>query len=249
MRYWPFNSLFKQQESVNFSGLGVDMHSHLIPGVDDGSASFDDTIKMITGLQELGFCKFVTTPHAMPGVYENTKQNIDAAAKKLNFQLTQQLNLTIQAAAEYYVDDDFPQRIRDGETPLTFGNNYVLIEMSMNSKSMNLDAAIFELTTRGYQPVLAHVERYPYLFHNGQLNNYEQLRDADVLLQVNLRSFIGNYGEIQRKIARKLAEAAMIDFLGTDIHNPAQLDALKIAMEDKVVQQLLRSGKLKNNLL
>ena len=97
--------------------------------------------------------------------------------------------------------------------------------------------------------MLAHVERYPYLFEKHQLDQYEKLRDADVLLQVNLRSFTGNYGEIQKRIARALAEAGLINFLGTDIHRPAQLPIIAQSMEDKHVQQLLASGTLLNSSL
>jgi len=140
-------------------------------------------------------------------------------------------------------------KIKNDEHLLTFGENHILIEVSMGMKEALLDAVIFELTTRKYKPILAHVERYVYMFDQGKLDYYQQLKDADVLLQVNIRSFLGQYGEIPKKIARKLAVNNMIDYLGTDLHNEAQLPMIKDALNDAYIQNLLKGNTLKNNLL
>jgi protein-tyrosine phosphatase len=242
-------NLFGKKVFADFSALKTDMHSHLLPGIDDGAAKYADSLAMINGLQELGFSGFITTPHVMKDVYNNSFENIAETNRLLNAALIEDSKIQISAAAEYYIDDDFPERIKNGEQLLTFGDNYVLIEMSMVAKNMSLESVVFELTTRGYKPVLAHAERYPYLFENQQLSGYERLADADVLLQVNIRSFIGGYGEIQKKIARKLAEHDMIDFLGTDLHNQSQIAGLQIAMHDPIVQKLILSDRLKNRFL
>ncbi|MFI5171056.1 MAG: tyrosine-protein phosphatase [Chitinophagales bacterium] len=244
-----FKKLFANKKILDFSILHADMHAHLIPGIDDGSTSVDSSINMIRGMQALGFKKFITTPHVMPDVFNNSAQNINAGCKQLNAVIKNEVGTEVVAAAEYYVDGSFVERIKGGEKFLTFGDNYILVEVSMMAREKKMEEVLFELNLKGYKPVLAHVERYPYLFDHHKLDQYEQLRDADVLLQVNLRSFVGNYGEIQKKIARKLAENKMIDFLGTDIHNENQLPALKDAMHDHHVQQLLEDGNLVNSTL
>lgn len=246
-----FNNLFRKKESelLNFSVLGSDMHAHLLPAIDDGAGDMDAALNMIKGLQELGFRKFIATPHIMPEVFDNTPELIREKQQLLNTSALPMLGTEVAAAAEYYIDGGFAERVRNGEKLLTFGDNYVLVEVSMMTKEKFLEEALFEMRLQGYKPVLAHVERYPYMFEHNKLEQYERLRDADVLLQVNLRSFTGNYGEIQKRIARALTDAGLVNFLGTDLHNTAQLPIVKQSMSDPHVQQLLRSGRLMNSQL
>lgn len=243
-----FSKLFNTQKKdlLDFSVLHADMHAHLLPGIDDGAQDVTASLTLISGLQALGFKKCIATPHIMPGVFDNDADIILERQSVLNAAALPALGTEVHAAAEYFIDDTFPNRVRAGETLLTFGDNYVLVEMSMITREKKLEEAIFEMRLRGYRPVLAHVERYPYLFDKQQLEHYEKLRDADVLLQVNLRSFTGNYGEIQKRIARVLADQRMISFLGTDLHNAAQLPILGQAMVDPHVQRLMASGTLLN---
>ena len=243
------SKFFEQKELMDFSVLNADMHSHLIPNVDDGSASTRETINIVQGLQAMGFKKFITTPHIMPEIYKNTSEIINSECEKLNAEIGSVIGVSIKAAGEYYIDDDFPDRVRNGEIFLTFGDRYILIEVNMMARDKRLEESLFELNVKGYKPVLAHVERYPYMFEGGSLNYYSGLRDADVLLQVNLRSFSGQYGEIQKKIARQLAEHNMINFLGTDIHHESQLPVIHQAMKDAHVQKLLMNNTLLNNKL
>ncbi len=242
------SKIFGKNNYLDFSVLNSDMHAHLIPGIDDGSVDIEETLKMIEGLKTLGFKNFITTPHMMPDVFKNTNASISEAGIKLNIELESQIGKQIHTAAEYYVDENFPERVRNNESFLTFGNNYILIEVSMNAKEKSLKETLFELKVKGYYPVLAHVERFPYMFTD-DLNYYSDLKDADVLFQVNLRSFIGQYGETQRKIARALADNNMIDFLGTDLHRQNQLPFLEMAMKDSYVQKLLKQNKLLNKQL
>lgn len=240
-----FGKLFSKKDIVDYSVIKTDMHSHLIPGIDDGAKDEQTTLLMIKGLKALGFTQLITTPHIMKSYFDNNEQIILSGQKKFNAKY----QTDIIAAAEYFVDEEFIEKIKSNTPLLTFGDNYVLIEVSMGVKDKQLEEAVFELTSRNYKPVLAHCERYPYMFEHGKLNYYEKLKDADVLLQVNIRSFLGQYGEIQKKIARKLAINDMIDFLGTDIHNEMQLPMLKDALHDEYVQHLLNSNQLKNALL
>jgi protein-tyrosine phosphatase len=240
-----FGKLFSKKDIVDYSVIKTDMHSHLIPGIDDGAKDEQTALLMIEGLKALGFTQLITTPHIMKSYFDNNEQIIQNGQQNFN----NKYHTNVVAAAEYFVDESFVEKIKNNMPLLTFGDNYVLIEVSMGVKDKQLEEAIFELTSRNYKPVLAHCERYPYMFENGKLNYYEKLKDADVLLQVNIRSFLGQYGEIQKKIARKLAANDMIDFLGTDIHNELQLPMLKDALQDEYVQHLLNSNQLKNALL
>lgn len=245
-----FAKLFKKESFLNYEGLGADMHSHFIPGIDDGSANMEESIQMLNGLKQLGYSKFVTTPHIQPEIFPNTEafilEKFDAFKTSINAYAP---DLEIKCAAEYYVDDNFLSRLNTDNKLLTFGNNFVLIEVSMVSKFKALEKVIFELMLLGYNVILAHVERYPYMFENNRLDYYESLRDKEVFLQVNLRSFTGNYGDIQRKIARQLAEKNMIDFLGTDLHKPVQLKLIEDALHDTYVQKLLTENNLYNKSL
>ena len=240
-----FGKLFSKKDIVDYSVIKTDMHSHLIPGIDDGAKDEQTALLMIEGLKALGFTQLITTPHIMKSYFDNNEQIILNGQQNFN----DKYHTNVVAAAEYFVDESFVEKIKNNMPLLTFGDNYVLIEVSMGVKDKQLEEAVFELTSRNYKPVLAHCERYPYMFENGKLNYYEKLKDADVLLQVNIRSFLGQYGEIQKKIARKLAANDMIDFLGTDIHNEMQLPMLKDALQDEYVQHLLNSNQLKNALL
>ncbi len=244
-----FSKLFSDKNILDFSVLNADMHSHLLPAIDDGAANIESSVAMIKGLQQLGFKKFITTPHIMPEVYNNSNDIINVACDELNILIQKEIGTKVEPAAEYYIDGSFIDRIKNGEKFLTFGDSYILVEVSMMAREKKMEEVLFELKLRGFKPVLAHVERYPYLFENHKMAHYEQLRDADVFLQVNLRSFTGNYGIIQKKIALALAENGMISFLGTDIHNETQLSQLKKAMLNKHVQKLLLDGKLLNSQL
>lgn len=240
-----FGKLFSKKDIVDYSVIKTDMHSHLIPGIDDGAKDEQTALLMIEGLKALGFTQLITTPHIMKSYFDNNEQIIQNGQQNFN----DKYHTNVVAAAEYFVDESFVEKIKNNMPLLTFGDNYVLIEVSMGVKDKQLEEAVFELTSRNYKPVLAHCERYPYMFEHGTLSYYEKLKDADVLLQVNIRSFLGQYGEIQKKIARKLAANDMIDFLGTDIHNELQLPMLKDALQDEYVQHLLNSNQLKNALL
>jgi len=244
-----FGKLFEHKGLLDFSVLNADMHSHLIPNIDDGSISVQETRNMISGLQAMGFKKFITTPHIMPEVFKNTTEIIENACAKLNEKMEAEGEQQVIAAAEYYIDEQFANRVRNEERFLTFGENYILIEVNMMAKEKRLEEVLFELNLRGYIPVLAHVERYPYMYEGNSLNYYSGLMDADVLLQVNLRSFTGQYGEIQKKIARQLAEHNMINFLGTDIHHENQLPVIHQSLKDPYVQKLLANNTLMNKQL
>lgn len=243
-----FNS-GKLKKPLDFSPIKVDMHSHLIPGIDDGVQSMDEALEMIRGLQELGFKKLITTPHVMNDTYVNTPEGINEGLKKLRDAIGQaQINdIEIEAAAEYLLDDGFPDKLKK-ENLLTIGENYVLVELSYVFEPVNLNQLIFDIQTAGYRVIMAHAERYG--FWSRKKMRYQDMKDRSVLLQLNLLSLTGYYGKEVQKTAMWLLENNMYDVVGTDLHNVIYLHGLQELAQMQVIKELLeKSDSLLNNKL
>lgn len=241
-----WNSLFGRQESgyPDFSMLETDIHSHLIPGLDDGAQTLKDSMEMIRGLSRLGYKKLITTPHIMTGFAENTPATIQAGLAGLQQEIAREgIDIQVYAGAEYMIEDELPAKI-DKEEIISFGNKQVLLEMSPYFPHPDYKSMFFNLQIKGYSVILAHAERYHYWFHDFSV--FEELKTGGVLLQVNVLSFTGYYNPLFRKNAEKLAEAGMIDLLGTDLHRPSGLLKVAEASQNKYVMHLINSGVLKN---
>lgn len=228
----------------DFSNVQVDMHSHLIPGVDDGAKDVADSVQIIQGLKELGFTKLYTTPHTLQDIHPNTHETLKKGYSMLNGQLPD--GITLDLSSEYYMDEQFAGQVSDG-TVMPLPGNRLLIEFSQISKPHDLEEVIFSLGIKGYQLILAHPERY--LFFHKNFNYYTRLKEMGVELQVNALSLTDHYGKHIRSIAEKLIEKDMIDFIGTDIHHVRHLEGLKRVPETKPFARLIDSGLLKNQSL
>ena len=202
----------------------VDIHSHLLPGIDDGATSIEDTTYLIKGLEEINIKKFITTPHVMGEVWENTSLEIK---KKLSATIDElkilDIDTRLKAAAEYMIDEKFRELFKK-EQLLTLKENYVLVEMSYISPSIQLYDILFELQSAGYQPILAHPERYNFYHHS--LDYYKKLKKAGCLFQLNMLSATGYYGEHVSKISNSLIKEGLIDFIGSDVHHTRHLESL-----------------------
>ena len=213
----------KQLESIDFSILKTDIHSHLIPGIDDGSQDLNESLDLIFALKGLGFSKIITTPHTMSDFYKNTPEIIINGQEDVQNALDKMdTKIEFMAASEYYVDFDFQKKI-DKKEFLTFGSKYLLIEFPFIDEPINIDKIIFNLQISGYNVVLAHPERYLYY----QLKDYERLTNKGVLLQLNLLSITGYYTQEVKKQAEKLINADLVSFAGTDCHNMKQIDSIE----------------------
>lgn len=203
----------------------IDIHSHLLPGIDDGAATIDDTVTLIEGLKELGIQKYITTPHVMGEVWPNTRGRIEEKLKNTteNLQI-QDIGDNLLAAAEYMIDSEF-RELFVNEKLLTLKDNHVLVEMSYLNPPIQLYDILFELQVAGYQPVLAHPERYGF-FHNS-LDNYKKLKEVGCLFQLNMLSATGYYGERVAKISDTLLKAQLIDFVGSDVHHVRHLESMR----------------------
>lgn len=203
----------------------VDIHSHLLPGIDDGAKDNNHSITLIKSLTEYGFEQFITTPHVLTGVWNNTTDGIKAKEVATKEYLAEQsISLPLKAAAEYLMDDVFLNLLKT-EPLLTLKDNYVLIEMSYISPPSQLYDIIFNLQIEGYKPVLAHPERY--LFYHAKTEEYTKLKKAGCMFQLNLLSVTGYYGKHILKIANMLLEENMIDFTGSDTHHERHTEAFK----------------------
>lgn len=234
----------KNRPTTNFSRLKTDFHSHLIPGIDDGADTMEAALELIKGMKGLGFQKLITTPHIMADMYPNTSEAIRNGLDALREAVAQEgIEIEIEAAAEYMMDELFHERLENKDL-LTFGENYVLVEMGFISEPPGIDRALFKLQTKGYTPILAHPERY--LFLQRDLSRYERLKEQGCLFQLNTLSYIGYYGKPTRELAAKLLKKGWIDFVGTDLHHERHLARLEEGIADRKVANLLEEYTFQN---
>ena len=171
-----------KKEKFDFSLLKTDMHSHLLPGIDDGAQDLGTSIELIRGLRELGYTRLITTPHIMWDMYRNTHEAIKEKEVLLNQELERQgIDMKIHAAAEYFLDEHVEELLAAKTPLLTISGKMVLVEFSLAFPSLNLKSLLFEIQMQGYQPVIAHPERYVYLDRNKEF--YTELKDAGCLFQ------------------------------------------------------------------
>jgi len=237
----------KLSRPIDMSMVGTDMHSHLVPGIDDGADSLEASIELIKGMKAMGYKKLITTPHIQGEFYKNTPEIILPGLDRVKRELVKQnIDIEMEAAAEYLVDDKFEEKYKSGQL-LTFGQKHVLIEFSYTNEHPNLTQYLFDLQIEGYKIILAHPERYSYWFRN--FRKYEEMKDRGILFQININSLAGYYSGEVKKMAEKFIDLGMVDLAGSDMHNQIYLEALQNARHEKYLQKLIDSGKLKNSIL
>ena len=229
----------------DFSIISTDIHSHLIPSIDDGSKDLETSINIIKKLSELGFKKIITTPHVMSDMYRNDSKTIINGLKLLKQEvLKQKIDISLSAAAEYYVDYEFAQNIGKQDF-LTFGNNFLLIEHSFIEAPKDFFDIIFKLQTEGYNVVLAHPERYRFY----QIDDYEKLIEKGVYLQLNLLSLTNYYSLSTSKKVKKMIDRKMFSFVGTDCHNQNQAELYSNCIKTNLFTDLVNKNFLLNHTL
>ena len=222
---------------TTFAFLGTDMHSHILPGIDDGAPDVATSIALIRALQEMGYQRLIATPHIYKELYPNTKETIENALAILRPALIEAgLHIQVDAAAEHMMDDNFGQLIED-KTVVTLPGNRVLVETMAIAPPPQLDQYLFRLQTKGYIPVIAHPERY--LYYKDQKNKYHELHERGCQLQINLLSLSGYYGNPTRDIALYLLKHQLVSFAGTDLHHQRHADLLQKMLGDAKVMRLL----------
>jgi tyrosine-protein phosphatase YwqE len=246
------SNLFKKKEVpsnlTDLSGLYIDLHSHLIPGIDDGAKTIEDSIALIRGLRNLGFKKIITSPHIMSGGYNNTPEII-LKGRDIVREAIKENNIDVEfdAWAEYYLDETIMPKIENKEL-LTMGDNYVLVELSYLIKSHNATQYFYSMITNGYKVVLAHPERYPY-YHGEAFGEYHNLKDQGVFFQLNIASLTGTYGQSARQTAERMIDENMIDFVATDLHNERHLNYIRDSVKLPYLEKIINYPKLMNKVL
>jgi protein-tyrosine phosphatase len=217
------------------NGEFIDIHSHLLPGIDDGSTSIENTLGLLNGLKNKGFKQFTGTSHIFAGVWNNTKEIIENTAKKTN-ELIKSNGFYINPAAEYMMDNQFMELLKKDKPLLTLKDNYVLVEMSYINPPIQLFEILFEIQIKGYLPVLAHPERYN--FYHGNLEAFKKMKNAGCKFQLNMLSTVGYYGPAVTKCAQDLLKNNLMDFTGSDVHHNKHLAAFDQKIEVKEIDTI-----------
>lgn len=238
----------EKENRFDFSLLHTDMHSHLIPGIDDGSPDMETSLRLIRGMAELGYKKLITTPHIMWDMYPNSREKIlQNYTALLNRVKEEKLEITIQVAAEYFLDEHVKNLLAKREPLLTLKDNLVLVEFSMASEPVDLKEILFEMQLQDYQPVIAHPERYSYHERNPEF--FEIMKSAGYWFQLNILSLAGLYGKSAQSMARQFIKKNFYELAGTDLHNTRHLSELHRAAFASELMRLAESGILRNHEL
>ena len=243
-------NLFKKKdnstEPLALLPFDLDIHSHILPGIDDGAPDIETSLQLIKGLYELGIRKTIATPHIIGDLYRNTPETIGAALDKTKEACVGAgIEIEIRAAAEYMLDDHFMSLLNNKAPLLTLHKNILLTELSYNLFPDNLHEMVFSIITRGYQPVLAHPERYGY-FHS-DYDSFARLKDLGFHLQVNLLSLTGYYGKEVAKAAKYILSNGLASLVGTDLHHIRHLHAMQLSANRMIFEKYL-GGKKWNEL-
>jgi len=239
--------LFTRSSSTtpDYSKLVADIHSHLLPGIDDGSPDLETSIELIRRMMKLGFKKFVTTPHIMWEMYKNTPEIVNKKLDLLRAALKKEsIDVEINAAAEYFLDEHVEKLLSTKQKLLTVADNMVLVEFSLANQPFNVKEILFEMTMQGYQPIIAHPERYIY-FEQAK-DFYDELKDSGYYFQLNINSLSGYYGKSAEKLAHYLLKKDYYNFLGSDLHHFRHIEALSNPIITSQLNKLLDAGKIMN---
>ena len=247
-----FNRILSKKEEIidpiDISFLRNDIHSHLIPGIDDGSPEMETTIVLLKKFIDLGYKKVITTPHVMSDYYKNNPEIILSGLNNVRKEIKKQnLDIQIEAAAEYNLEPEFEKLLDDGKL-LSFGaEKYLLFELSFFDEPLRLNETIWKMIEKGFRPVLAHVERYGY-WHNNY-DKVEEMINRGVKLQLNIGSVTGAYGPEVKKFAERLIKDEIIEFVGSDCHHLHHLEMINHAIRLPIFHSLVKQSQILNKSL
>ncbi len=225
----------------------TDIHSHILPGIDDGSPDIETSLALIEGLMKLGITQSIATPHIIGDLYRNDASSINESLSLLKKTLLEkQIDFKVTAAAEYMLDAYFLELLELNKPLLTIKDNILLTEFSYADKPYNVEQLLFNIITEGYQPILAHPERYGY-YHN-DFKQYNYLNEIGFLLQVNLLSLTGYYGKPVAKAANYIIKNNLHSFVGTDLHHARHLSALSENKNRILFDEIFNNKKINEEM-
>jgi tyrosine-protein phosphatase YwqE len=232
----------------DFSLVGTDIHNHVIPGIDDGSPTLEESMRMLRLWAQLGFRKVVTTPHVISAAYPNTRDTILGQMYLLQDRIAEEgIGIELEATGEYHIDYEFIDKLKRGELIGIGTRRVVLLELPFHQMLFSVEEVLREVREAGYAPVIAHPERYFYLM--GRMRLYEELKEMGVWFQLNLGSLLGQYGLPVKITARRLIDAGLVDMVGSDAHHAGHLENLRNVLSDKYFIKLMKSRVLLNREL
>lgn len=242
-------NFFRKKKNISESSesfpVTTDIHSHILPGIDDGSPDINTSLKLVKGLYDLGYRKLVATPHVIGDFYRNTPEIINTELAKLKIACKEnEIDIELSAAAEYMLDDYFLDLLKQKDQILPVYKNIILTELPYTVLLMNVNEIVFEIVSAGYKPILAHPERYFYYHRN--FDEYSRLKESGFSLQVNLLSLTGYYGPQVAKAAKFIFDNDLADFVGTDMHHERHLVALSKIETISILNRYL-GNKVYNN--
>ncbi|MEM7485800.1 MAG: CpsB/CapC family capsule biosynthesis tyrosine phosphatase [Bacteroidota bacterium] len=217
----------------------VDMHNHILPGIDDGAKTVEESVDLIKGLSEFGITNFICTPHIMHHYYPNTPETIKNSFKILQKELPKHdlEKTSIDIAAEHMIDDNF-ENILEKDCIMRLRKDYLLVEMSYLQPPINFENSIEKIKSKGIHPVLAHPERYVYL--HKKMGTYSNYKKSNIHFQLNMLSLGNYYGQGTKKMALKLLDEGFFNFISSDVHHNKHLEYLKtINLEKKRLDYIL----------
>ena len=244
-------NFFKRKEKPEPQKLfyTTDIHSHVLPGIDDGSPNTDVSIALLEAMKSWGIDSIVATPHIAEESFENTPQSIKKAYDKLSVRMIDMaMDMNVKFSAEYRIDNRFRKMFEDDEL-IIMPNNYLLIENSFVQPPIDLKNIIYELQLRDLKPILAHPERYGY--YQGKKEIYEELFESGCEFQINLLSLAGYYGDREKETALWLANKGYISFVGSDLHHFGHVEVINKFLRSKEYPSIAErvAPLIKNNQL
>ena len=214
----------------------IDIHSHLLFSIDDGAKTIDESIKILKDLEMVGYTDIILTPHyILESSYSSNKENNLYLMEKLKDKvLENKININLYLGNELFINNEIVDLLKKGEISSLHDSSYLLVELPMSGEYENYIDIFGELISMGYKVILAHPERY--LAFQKDFHKIEELEDVGVLLQSNLESILGRYGNGAKKMVKRLLKEHKISFLATDIHHPKN----DISVFDKARKKILK---------
>jgi len=224
----------------------IEIHSHILPGIDDGSKTIDESIEIIKNAIDNGVTDIILTPHYIVGSdYMVNNADKKKLLTKLKTRLKKEnIDINLYLGNEVFVENNMPELIDNNEITTINNSKYLLFELPMNYSFNGLDNVIFDLRNKGYYPIIAHPERYAFLKENPKL--IEDLIDKGALFQGNIGSFIGSYGKRTKEVALLYIKHNIYTFIGTDTHHTNNPFYNSIEEVKQLLKKYISEDEIKN---
>ena len=243
---WLKNIFSNNRQTQIEQFLETDIHYHILPGLDDGCATLQQSDELIKEFSRLGYKKLILSPHVIADYYPNTPENIKNGLEVLRNELVRyNLNIKLEAIAEYYVDNHFINLVYQ-KSSLLHIQKYILVETGFMNLPTQLDDVFFELKTQGYKPILAHPERY--LYAQQDFNKLKKIFEKEVFFQINIMSLTGHYSVQAKQVCEKLIDNKMVHFVGSDCHHLKHISIMEAAFKSNYFKKLSNLAILNHQL-